>query len=80
MQVSGIRAEKLFLIIMRETSCDMGIMRNYIEELERTNEILDSRLQELKARLQELTYQKEKIIQRVNEALGDKVIKEVVIN
>ena len=29
---------------------------------------------------QELTYQKEKIIQRVNEALGDRVIKEVVIN
>lgn len=27
----------------------------------------------------ELHYQKEKIIQRVNEALGDKVIKEVVI-
>ncbi|MBO9571622.1 MAG: DUF721 domain-containing protein [Chitinophagaceae bacterium] len=29
---------------------------------------------------QELTYQKEKIIQRVNEELGEKVIKEVVIN
>jgi hypothetical protein len=29
---------------------------------------------------QELLYQKEKIIQRVNEALGEKVIKEVVIN
>jgi hypothetical protein len=28
---------------------------------------------------QELTYQKEKIIERVNEALGEKVIKEVVI-
>jgi hypothetical protein len=28
---------------------------------------------------QELSYQKEKIIQRVNEALGEKVIKEVVI-
>jgi len=28
---------------------------------------------------QELLYQKEKIIQRVNEALGDKVVKEVVI-
>jgi len=28
---------------------------------------------------QELLYQKEKIIQRVNEALGEKVIKEVVI-
>ena len=28
---------------------------------------------------QELIYQKEKIIQRVNEALGQKVIKEVVI-
>lgn len=27
----------------------------------------------------ELLYQKEKIIERVNEALGDKVIKEVVI-
>jgi hypothetical protein len=29
---------------------------------------------------QELNYQKEKIIQRVNEALGERVIKEVVIN
>lgn len=29
---------------------------------------------------QELMYQKEKIIQRVNEALGEKVISEVVIN
>ncbi len=29
---------------------------------------------------QELLYQKEKIMQRVNEALGEKVIKEVVIN
>lgn len=29
---------------------------------------------------QELLYQKEKIIQRVNEALGDKIISEVVIN
>ncbi|HLA54321.1 MAG TPA: DUF721 domain-containing protein [Flavitalea sp.] len=29
---------------------------------------------------QELLYQKEKIMQRVNEALGDKVISEVVIN
>ena len=29
---------------------------------------------------QELLYQKEKIIQRVNEALGEKVISEVVIN
>ncbi len=29
---------------------------------------------------QELTYQKEKIIQRVNEALGEKVINKVVIN
>jgi hypothetical protein len=29
---------------------------------------------------QELSYQKEKIIQRVNEALGEKVISEVVIN
>ena len=28
---------------------------------------------------QELVYQKEKIIERVNEALGEKVIKEVVI-
>ena len=28
---------------------------------------------------QELMYQKEKIIERVNEALGEKVIKEVVI-
>lgn len=28
---------------------------------------------------QELLYQKEKIIQRINEALGDKVIEEVVI-
>ena len=28
---------------------------------------------------QELSYQKEKIIERVNEALGEKVIKEVVI-
>jgi hypothetical protein len=28
---------------------------------------------------QELSFQKEKIIQRVNEALGEKVIKEVVI-
>jgi hypothetical protein len=28
---------------------------------------------------QELSYQKEKIIQRVNEALGERVIKEVVI-
>jgi hypothetical protein len=28
---------------------------------------------------QELTYQKQKIIERVNEALGEKVIKEVVI-
>ena len=28
---------------------------------------------------QELLYQKEKIIQRVNEALGERVIKEVVI-
>ena len=28
---------------------------------------------------QELKYQKEKIIQRVNEALGQKVIKEVII-
>ena len=28
---------------------------------------------------QELVYQKEKILQRVNEALGEKVIKEVVI-
>ncbi|HXO74998.1 MAG TPA: DUF721 domain-containing protein, partial [Puia sp.] len=28
---------------------------------------------------QELMYQKDKIIQRVNEALGEKVIKEVVI-
>ncbi len=28
---------------------------------------------------QELSYQKEKIIQRVNEALGEKAIKEVVI-
>ncbi len=28
---------------------------------------------------QELSYQKEKIIQRVNEALGEKVIKDVVI-
>jgi hypothetical protein len=28
---------------------------------------------------QELTYQKEKIIERVNEALGEKLIKEVVI-
>jgi predicted nucleic acid-binding Zn ribbon protein len=28
---------------------------------------------------QELSYQKEKIIQRVNEALGEKVIKEVII-
>lgn len=29
---------------------------------------------------QELLYQKEKIVQRVNEALGENVIKEVVIN
>lgn len=29
---------------------------------------------------QELLYQKEKIIQRVNEALGERTIKEVVIN
>lgn len=29
---------------------------------------------------QELLYQKEKIIQRVNEALGERVIREVVIN
>ena len=29
---------------------------------------------------QELIYQKESIIQRVNEALGEKVIKEVIIN
>jgi hypothetical protein len=29
---------------------------------------------------QELAYQKEKIIQRVNDALGEKVISEVVIN
>ena len=29
---------------------------------------------------QELLYQKEKIISRVNEALGERVIKEVVIN
>lgn len=29
---------------------------------------------------QELNYQKEIIIQRVNEALGEKVVKEVVIN
>jgi hypothetical protein len=29
---------------------------------------------------QELLYQKEKIIERVNEALGEKVIKEVIIN
>ena len=29
---------------------------------------------------QELLYQKEKIMQRVNEALGEKVIKEVVIH
>lgn len=29
---------------------------------------------------QELLYQKEKIIQRVNESLGEKVINEVVIN
>lgn len=29
---------------------------------------------------QELLYQKEMIIQRVNEALGEKVVKEVVIN
>jgi hypothetical protein len=28
---------------------------------------------------QELSFQKEKIIQRVNEALGEKVIKEVVV-
>jgi len=28
---------------------------------------------------QELTYQKEKIIQRINEAMGEKVVKEVVI-
>ena len=28
---------------------------------------------------QELTYQKETIIQRVNEALGEKIIKEVII-
>jgi hypothetical protein len=28
---------------------------------------------------QELLYQKDKIIQRVNEALGEKIIKEVVI-
>ena len=29
---------------------------------------------------QELIYQKESIVQRVNEALGEKVIKEVIIN
>ncbi|HZG23322.1 MAG TPA: DciA family protein [Chitinophagaceae bacterium] len=29
---------------------------------------------------QELIYQKETIIQRVNEALGEKIVKEVVIN
>lgn len=29
---------------------------------------------------QELLYQKEKIIQRVNEALGERTVKEVVIN
>ena len=29
---------------------------------------------------QELLYQKEMIIQRVNEALGEKVVKEVIIN
>lgn len=29
---------------------------------------------------QELLYQKENIIQRVNEALGEKIVKEVIIN
>ena len=72
---SGVQA----LLIQEAWANIMGkTIANYTDKIEIINSTLfiSTSVAPLK---NELIYQKEKIIERVNEALGEKVIKEVVI-
>ena len=70
--IQALQIEEVWEKIMGKT------IAKYTDKIEIINQTLfiSSAVAPLK---NELLYQKEKIIERVNEALGDKVIKEVVI-
>lgn len=70
--IQALQIEDVWAEIMGKT------VARYTEKLSISNQILfiTTSVAPLK---QELIYQKEKIIQRVNEALGQNVIKEIVV-
>jgi hypothetical protein len=70
--IQALQIEEIWEKIMGKT------IARYTDKIQLFNDklVVTTQVAPLK---QELLYQKEKIIQRVNEALGQKVIKEVII-